>query len=96
LDRLRREVEALKNEVNELRETQHQAAHTIAAVKAAEQELRRQAPAPYWYSNLEALDPAIPRQPQWATVAPLPRRPPATRSESRESRERDTPPSAPR
>jgi hypothetical protein len=94
LDRLRREVDALKNEVNELRETQHQAAHTIAAVKAAEQELRRQAPAPYWYSNLEALDPAIPGQPQWATVAPLPRRPPAPRAQSREPG--DTPPSAPR
>ena len=94
LDRLRREIDALKDEVKDLTEAQRQAAHTIAAVKAAEQELRRQAPAPYWYSNLEALDPAIPGQPQWATVAPLPRRPPAPRAQSREPR--DTPPSAPR
>jgi hypothetical protein len=93
-DRLRREIDALKDEVKDLTEAQRQAAHTIAAVKAAEQELRRQAPAPYWYSNLEALDPAIPGQPQWATVAPLPRRPPAPRAQSREPR--DTPPSAPR
>jgi hypothetical protein len=82
LDRLRREVDALKNEVNELRETQHQAAHTIAAVKAAEQELRRQAPAPYWYSNPEALNPAIVREPRSAGVAPLPRRSPAPRSDT--------------
>jgi hypothetical protein len=96
IERLRREVEALKDEVKHLTEAQRQAAHTIAAVKAAEQELRRNAPAPYWYSNLEALDPAIPRPPQWAIVAPLPRRPPAARSESRESRERESPPLAPR
>jgi hypothetical protein len=96
IERLRREVDALKSEVNELTEAQRQAAHTIATVKAAEQELRRNAPAPYWYSNLEALGPAIPRPPQWATVAPLPRRPPAARSESRESRERESPPGAPR
>jgi hypothetical protein len=96
LDRLRREIDALKDEVKDLTEAQRQAAHTIAAVKSAEQELRRHAPAPYWYSNLEALDPAIPRQRQWATVAPLPRRPPAPRSESRESRERESPPLAPR
>jgi hypothetical protein len=86
LDRLRREIAALKDEVRDLTEAQRQAAHTIAAVKAAEQELRRSAPAPYWYSNLEALHPAIPRPPQWSTVAP--RRPPAARSES--------PPVAPR
>lgn len=83
IDRLRREIDALKSEVNELREAQHQAARTIASLKMAEQELRRQAPAPYWYSNPAALDPAIPTQPQWAEIAPLPRRPPAARSESR-------------
>jgi hypothetical protein len=79
LERLRREVDGLKSEVNELRDAQHQAARTIAALKMAEQELRRQAPAPYWYANPAALDLAIPRQPQWARVAPLPRRPPAGR-----------------
>jgi hypothetical protein len=83
LDRLRRELDVLKDEVKDLTEAQRQAAHTIATVKAAEQELRRNAPAPYWYSNLEALDTAIPKQPRWDTVAPLPRRPPAARSEPR-------------
>src|SRR6266568_995704 len=38
IDRLRRQIEALKDEVKDLTEAQHQAAHTIAAVKAAEQE----------------------------------------------------------
>jgi hypothetical protein len=83
LDRLRREIDALKGEVKDLTEAQRQAAHTIATVKAAEQELQRNAPAPYWYSNLQALDPAIQKQPRWDTVAPLPRRAPAARSEPR-------------
>ena len=96
LDRRRREIEALKDEVKDLTEAQRQAAHTIAAAKATEQELRRNAPAPYWYSNLEALDPAIPKRQRWDTVAPVSRRPPAARSESRESRERDSPALAPR
>jgi cell division protein FtsB len=82
LDRLRREIDALKDEVKDLTEAQRQAAHTIATVKAAEQDLRRNAPAPYWYSNLQALDLAMPKQPRWDTVAPLPRRPPAARSDS--------------
>jgi hypothetical protein len=82
VERLRREIDALKEDVKELTEAQRQAAHTIAAVKAAEQELRRQAPAPYWYSNPEALNPAIVREPRSAGVAPLPRRSPAPRSDT--------------
>jgi hypothetical protein len=54
-------------------------------MKAAEQELRRQAPAQYWYSNPAALDPAIAKQ---ATALP-PRRPPAGRPAPREPRQRD-------
>ncbi|HXL49172.1 MAG TPA: hypothetical protein VN975_10305, partial [Xanthobacteraceae bacterium] len=86
IDRLRRQIEALQVDAKELTEAQHQAAHTIAAMKAAEQELRRQAPAPYWYSNPAALDPAIGKE---AAVLP-PRRPPAGRSAPREQRQRDT------
>src|SRR5215813_1200483 len=48
-----------EEDVEQLTEAQRQAAHTIAAVKAGEQELRRQAPAPYWYSNPAALDPGL-------------------------------------
>jgi hypothetical protein len=86
IDRLRRQIEALQVDVKELTEAQHQAAHTIAAMKAAEQEMRRQAPAPYWYSNPAALDPAIART---AAAAPWRQRP-AGRPTPREPRQRDT------
>ena len=79
VERLRGQVDALKEDVEQLTEAQRQAAHTIAAVKAAEQELRRQAPPPYWYSNPAALDPGLAKGAQWARAAPVPRRPPATR-----------------
>jgi hypothetical protein len=74
IDRLRRQLDALKNDVNELTEAQHQAAHTIAAMKAAEEDLRRHAPPPYWYSNPATLDLTIANQPRSAGVAPPPRR----------------------
>jgi hypothetical protein len=74
IERLRGEFDALKNDVKELTETQHQAAHTIAAMKAAEEDLRRHVPPPYWYSNPATLDLAIAKQPQSAGVARPPRR----------------------
>ena len=90
IERLRRQIEALQDDVKELTEAQRQAAYTIATVKAAEQELRRHAPAPYWYSNPEALNPVIARGSQSAAASPLPRRPPAGRAEPRVPRERET------
>src|SRR5215471_15567973 len=89
IERLRGEFDALMNDVKELTETQHQAAHTIAAMKAAEEDLRRHVPPPYWYSNPATLDLAIAKQPQWAGVAPPPRRPATARSESRGPRKRE-------
>ena len=89
IERLRGELDALKNDVKELAEAQHQAAHTIAAMKAAEEDLRRDVPPPYWYSNPATLDLAIANQPQWAGVAPPPRRPATARSESRGLRKRE-------
>ena len=83
IERLRDQLDALKNDVKELTEAQHQAAHTIAIMKAAEEDLRREVPPPYWYSNTATLDLAIANQPQWAGVAPPPRRPATERSESR-------------
>jgi hypothetical protein len=74
IDRLRGQLEALKNDVKELTEAQHQAAHTIAAMKAAEEDLRRHAPPPYWYSNPAALNFAIASQPQSAGFTPPSRR----------------------
>jgi hypothetical protein len=89
IERLRGELDALKNDVKELTEAQHQAAHTIATIKAAEEDLRRDVPPPYWYSNPATLDLAIANQPQWAGVAPPPRRPATARSESRGLRKRE-------
>jgi hypothetical protein len=71
IERLRGELDGLKKE---LAETQYQAAHTIARMKAAEQDLRRHVPPPYWYSDPATLDLAIAKQPQSAGVAPPPRR----------------------
>ena len=72
IERLRGELDTLKNDVKELTEAQHQAAHTIATMKVAEEDLRRDVPPPYWYSNPATLDLAIANQPQWAGVAPPP------------------------
>ena len=78
IDQLRRQIEALQEDVKELTEAQRQAAYTIATVKAAEQELRRHAPGPYWYSNPAALNPVIAGKPQSAAATPLPRRAPSS------------------
>ena len=79
IERLRGELDALKNDVKELTEAQHQAAHTIATMKAAEEDLRRDVPPPYWYSNPATLDLAIANQPQWGGVS-LPPPPPGDRA----------------
>jgi hypothetical protein len=89
IGRLRGELDALKNDVKEFTEAQHQAAHTIATMKTAEEDLRRDVPPPYWYSNPATLDLAIANQPQWTGVAPPPRRPASARSESRGLRKRE-------
>jgi uncharacterized protein HemX len=89
IERLQGELDALKNDVKELAEAQHQAVHTIATMKAAEEDLRRDVPPPYWYSNPATLDLAIANQPQWPGVAPPPRRPATTRSELRGLRKRE-------
>jgi hypothetical protein len=89
IERLHGELDALKNDVKELTEAQYQAVHTIATMKAAEEDLRRDVPSPYWYSNPATLDLAIANQPQWAGVAPPPRRPATARSELRGLRKRE-------
>jgi hypothetical protein len=57
IDRLRREVDALKKEISELNEAQRQADETIATLK--EDPLNGTSPngipSAYWYSNLAAL-----------------------------------------
>jgi hypothetical protein len=80
-DGLLRQVDALKTDVSELRQALQQAAYTIAAMKAAEQESRTQSA--HWYSNPAALSFGIVSQPEAVGVAP-PERP-----DSRELRGRD-------
>jgi hypothetical protein len=57
VDRLRREVDALKKEIGELNEVQRQADELIAALKVAalKEDSRNVTPLGYWYSNLAAL-----------------------------------------
>jgi hypothetical protein len=55
-EQLLAELETLKQEVRELTEAQHEAATTIAGLKAAEQESKHRAALESWYSNPAALN----------------------------------------
>lgn len=89
LDRLRREVEALRSEIGDLTQAQQQATDAIAALQVAEQDARSRIPPPaYWYSNPSALSLIVAGQPPH--VVP-PRRPPAAGRESRDVRQREQP-----
>jgi hypothetical protein len=82
IDRLRRQVEELKNDITKLKEAREQTAQTIAALGAPEQE--SPAPAPtYWYLQPVAFSIGIESQPEREDVIPLPRRPPTARPASR-------------
>jgi hypothetical protein len=89
INRLVREVDALKKEVADLTEERQQAAERIASLEAAEQE-PRDPPSAYWYSNLAALNygTAAPLRPG---IAPPPTRRSATvRTEGRDGRRRES------
>jgi FtsZ-binding cell division protein ZapB len=60
ISRLRRELEALREENNELAQARQQAAETIASLQAGEQESRRSFTS--WYSDVGALTYGIPSQ----------------------------------
>jgi TolA-binding protein len=63
VDRLRRQMDALENEIRELRQARQQADDAIAALQAV-QEARNHLPPPvYWYSNPAALNVIIASQP---------------------------------
>jgi hypothetical protein len=74
IDRLGRQVEALKAEITKLKEAREQTAQTIAVLRAAEQESPDPAPT-YWYLQPIAFSIGIEGQPNWESVIPLPRRP---------------------
>jgi hypothetical protein len=82
IDRLSRQVEALKNEITKLKEAREQTAQTIAALGAPEQESPDPAPT-YWYLQPVAFSIGIESQPEREDVIPLPRRPPTARPASR-------------
>jgi cell division protein FtsB len=82
IDQLRRQVEALKNEITKLKDAREQTAQTIAALGAPEQESPDPAPA-YWYLQPVAFSVGIESQPEQEGVIPLPRRPPTARPASR-------------
>jgi hypothetical protein len=73
IDRLRRQVEALKNEITKLKDAR------VTAFKAAEQETRAPVPSAYWYSAPTAVSFGIESQPEREGAVPLPRRSPAGR-----------------
>jgi FtsZ-binding cell division protein ZapB len=84
VERLMGEVEMLKREIRELTEEQQRAAHTIAALQAAEQEQRGFAT---WYSDLAALTYGFRNQSD--ASAAVPGRRAAVRSRPREVEQRD-------
>jgi hypothetical protein len=81
IDRLRRQVEALKNEITKLKEAREQTAQTIAALGAPEQASPDPAPT-YWYLQPVAFSIGIESDPEREGVIPLPRRPPTARPAS--------------
>jgi hypothetical protein len=74
IDRLRREVDALKKEISELNEAQRQADETIATLK--EDTLNGTSPngipSAYWYSNLAALHFKVARSAESRVAVPPP------------------------
>lgn len=90
IDRLRREVDALKKEISDLTEAHRQAGETILALQATEQEPRAPVLGESWYSNQAALNFGIASQSQPRAAAPTPPRRPATaRPGPREPARRD-------
>ena len=84
IDRLRRQVGALKNEIAKLKDAREQTAQMITALKAAEQETRAPVPSVFWYSDPTAVSFGIESQPKREGAAvPLPRRSPANRPSPR-------------
>jgi hypothetical protein len=73
IDRLRRQVEVLKNEITKLKDAREQTPQMITAFKAAEPETRAPVPSAYWYSDPTAVSFGIESQPQREGVVPLPR-----------------------
>jgi hypothetical protein len=87
VERLLRQVAALKQEISDLTQAQAQARESIAALKVAEEEARTPAAA-YWYSDPAALSFGTVGPPSTVAAAPS-RRSATARPETREPRRRD-------
>jgi hypothetical protein len=90
VNRLVREVDALKKEVADLTEERQQAAERIASLEAAEQEPGDHPPSAYWYSNLAALNYGMAASPRQSIAAPPTRRSATVRTEGRDSHRRES------
>jgi hypothetical protein len=74
IDRLSRQVEALKNEITKLKEAREQTAQIIAALGAPEQDSADPATT-YWYLQSVAFGSGIESEPEREDVIPIPRPP---------------------
>jgi hypothetical protein len=88
VERLRREVAVLKNEIKDLTAAQQRAADTIAALRRAAMDSQNRAFG-HWYSDLAALSFGIATQSDQSVAEPAPRRPATVRARSNEFRRRD-------
>jgi hypothetical protein len=96
VERLRGRMEELEREVRELTQARQQANDTIAALQAAQEEVRAEVSPPvHWYSNPAALNPRIANEPEPGGMAlPSPRLS-TPRRNARDVRGRMAPPRPP-
>jgi hypothetical protein len=73
IDRLGREIDALKSEIAELTEVRQQMTERIASLEVATREPRDHSSSAHWYSDLGALNYGMTRQPS-VNIAPPPSR----------------------
>jgi hypothetical protein len=89
VDRLMREVAALRRQVRDLSSAQQEAADALAAARATESR------GYYWYSNLAALNFGIASRPEPGVVEPPSGRPATVRARPGDVRRRETGTGAP-
>jgi hypothetical protein len=89
VDRLMREVAALRRQVRDLTSAQQEATEALAAARAEESR------GSYWYSNLAALNFGIARQAEPVVAEPPSGRPATVRARPTEFRKRETGAGAP-
>jgi len=89
IDRLGRQIDALKNEIAELTEVRQQMAERIVSLEVTAQRPRDLSSSAHWYSDLSALNYAITSQPSLNIAAPPSRRSARERTDGRDIRRRE-------